>query len=83
MTTTDDPTHREAGARGMAASEPLPAEPIHPELRRVAWFMPRRVVGPRSFRAVRWLGALMDKRAADRAVQSGDVEVVDLSLIHI
>jgi acetyl esterase/lipase len=50
-------------ATGAAVQAPGRAEPFHPDLRRVARFLPRGVGGPRWLRVVRRLEPLAERRA--------------------
>src|SRR5277367_3242114 len=51
---------------------PMPNTDVHPDLRRIARFAPRQLVGPRSLRVIRALSGLIQRRSAS------DVEVITL-----
>jgi len=51
----------------------VPNDDVHPELRRIARFTPRHLVGPRTFRLIRALQALRQRRTPS------DAEVITLS----
>ena len=50
----------------------MPNDDVHPDLRRIARFAPRQLVGPRSLRVIRALSGLRQRRSAS------DVEVITL-----
>src|SRR3984957_12209335 len=51
---------------------PVPNDDVHPDLRRIARFAPRQLVGPRSLRVIRVLSGLIQRRWAS------DVEAITL-----
>ena len=50
----------------------MPNDDVHPDLRRIARFAPRQLVGPRSLRVIRALSGLIQRRSAS------DVEAITL-----
>lgn len=64
----------------MSAPESRQASTVHPDLQRVAPFLPRRVVGPRSRPVVRVLDRLAARRPAPRDVEVHRVGAVEVRL---